>query len=78
VCRNFDNNSIQGTLNLSTWYNALQEERRNLSAPNITSGKVFTFLNNNISDVVPSPEGFDPKILGMNATDPFFGKQGVL
>jgi hypothetical protein len=78
VCRNFDNNLIQGTLNLSTWYTAIQEANKNWSLSNITPGKVFSFVNNRISNVVPSPEEFDPKILGTKITDPSFGKQGIL
>jgi hypothetical protein len=78
VCRNFDNNLIEGTLNLSTWYNALKEANKNLSASNFTSGKVYSFVNNTISNVVPSPEEFDSNILSTMTTNQSFGKQGVL
>ncbi|CAM6127671.1 unnamed protein product [Calypogeia fissa] len=74
---NFDQNSIEGTLNLSTWYAALQGAAAQLASMNLTLAPVtqqlYSFMNNNISDIVPSARDFDSTIHNLFIQYPSFG-----
>ncbi|CAM6125263.1 unnamed protein product [Calypogeia fissa] len=58
---NFDQNSIQGTLDLTAWYATLQEVTNNtpnkLGTPAVTL-QLFSFVNNSITNIIPSVETF--------------------
>lgn len=74
----FDQNSIQGTLNLSKWYAALQDADDNLGTSSVTL-QLFSFVNNNISNIVPRAEDFDSTIRNLiKKTNQSFINQGIL
>ncbi|CAM6104463.1 unnamed protein product [Calypogeia fissa] len=61
----FDHNMIGGTLDLSVWYDALQQASKDVAKNQSTAAvtlPLFSFVNNNILDIIPSAETFESSI----------------
>ncbi|CAM6106186.1 unnamed protein product [Calypogeia fissa] len=61
----FDHNMIGGTLDLSVWYDALQQASKDVASNQRTTAvalPLFSFVNNNILDIIPTAETFESSI----------------
>ncbi|CAM6105500.1 unnamed protein product [Calypogeia fissa] len=60
---NFEGNAIQGTLNLSLWLDMLQNNEAQ------GNQKLFSFVNNNIANIVPNANAFESTITRLKANN---------
>ncbi|CAM6100084.1 unnamed protein product [Calypogeia fissa] len=70
----FSQNSIQGTLDLTIWYEALKNGATgNVKATATPFYQLFSFVNNNISNIVPDVKSFDSTVQNLLESQNFGG-----
>lgn len=71
--RDFSQNGIQGTLDLTIWYDALKDVASGTVKAARPTSQVFLFVNNNITNIVPDVHGFDEATQNLIKNQSFAG-----